>query len=991
TMPNMEQTGLLRIRYRDLKQIAADQGAWDACHASLRDDAAEHRQEIAETLLDELRRNLAIEVEYLTEDGFDQVRRLSAQHLLEPWSLPEREQPPLAGVAFPGPGKPGLRRSHLFVSRRSRFGLYLIREYQREQKITLKSAEVDEIIRDLFAVLSESGLLTQAVPPDAGGEVAGYRLRAAVIQWMAGTGLSGAEDRIRRTVASEEGPRVNPFFRDLYTAVAEQLSGLRAREHTAQVPPAERQQREEEFSEATLPVLYCSPTMELGVDISALSAVGLRNVPPTPANYAQRAGRAGRSGQPALVVTYCATGNAHDQYYFRRPEDMVGGSVAAPRLDLANEDLVRSHVHAIWLAETGLDLGGSLTDVLDASGDKPGYELLPEVRLLVDSAAAAERAAQQATRVLAGVAAILERSPWWRAGWIEDAVRGAPAAFDAACDRWRDLYRLALAEFKVQSARSVDSSLKHFDRNIAAGRARDARVQLNLLANEGSDDFQTDFYAYRYFASEGFLPGYSFPRLPLAAYIPGLAGRREGDYIQRPRFIGIGEFGPGAVIYHEGARYQVVSAALPPVEPGQAGLVTTSVRRCGECGYLNDDAVGIDVCDSCGEQLRDTMRDMLRLTSVRTRRRDRISSDEEERRRSGFELQTSYRFGGYGGHPSRTEATAVAASGPLLTLHYGDAATVRVTNVGRRRRQNPNRLGYPIDVTTGRWLKENERADQAVPEEEDLEASAGVKRKQRVIPYVEDRRNILVTRLVTPVSEETAVTAAVALERGIEAAFQLEDSELSCELLPDSGGRGRALFIESAEGGAGVLRRLVDEPGALRLAARTALRIMHFDPDTGADRAEQEASRGAEPCVRACYDCLLSYGNQGAHKQINRHLVRNLVLCLSQATAATTAQSAPAPEPAGEAAARFVCWLADRDLRLPDEADVVVEGTRPDLVYRLPDGSVAVFVGAADNDSARDAAAREVLRDLGWSVITVGDESSWAAVTDRYRSVFGAS
>jgi superfamily II DNA/RNA helicase len=990
TMPNLEQTGLLRIRYRDLKEIAADADAWDGCHFALREDDAEHRQEIAETLLDELRRNLAIEVGYLTEDGFDQVKRLSAQHLKEPWSLPEREQPPAAAVAFPGPSKPGLRHSNVFVSRRSGFGQYLIREYAA-RKIALKSADADEIIKDLFVVLSESGLLTEAVRPDADGEVAGYRLRAAAIQWLPGTGLSGAEDRVRRTVASEEGPRVNPFFRDLYKAVAEQLSGLRAKEHTAQVPPAERQQREDEFSKATLPVLYCSPTMELGVDISALSAVGLRNVPPTPANYAQRAGRAGRSGQPALVVTYCATGNAHDQYYFRRPEDMVGGSVAAPRLDLANEDLVRSHVHAIWLAETGLDLGGSLTDILDASGDKPSYELLPQVRQLVNSASAAQRASRHATRVLAGVAAILERSPWWRAGWIEDAVRGAPAAFDAACERWRELYKLALTEFQVQSARSVDSSLKHSDRNIAAGRARDARVQLNLLANEGSDDFQTDFYAYRYFASEGFLPGYSFPRLPLAAYIPGLAGRREGDYIQRPRFIGIGEFGPGAVIYHEGARYQVVSAALPPVEPGQAGLVTTSVRRCGECGYLNDDAVGIDVCDSCAEPLRDTMRDMLRLTSVRTRRRDRISSDEEERRRSGFELQTSYRFGGYGGHASRIEATATAYSGPLLSLQYGDAATVRVTNVGRRRRQNPNQFGYPIDVTTGRWLKQNERADQAVPEEEDLEASAGVKRKQRVIPYVEDRRNILVTRLATPVSEDTAVTAAVALERGIEAAFQLEDSELSCELLPDSGGRGRALFIESAEGGAGVLRRVVEESGALQLAAQTALRIMHFDPDTGADRAEQEASRGAEPCVRACYDCLLSYGNQGAHKQIDRHLVRDLVLSLSRGTTLTAAEKGPSPEPAGEGAARFVTWLADRDLRLPDETDVLIEGTRPDLVYRLGDGNVAVFVGAAEQHSARDKAAQEVLRDLGWSVITVGDESSWTALTERYPSVFGAS
>ena len=58
---------------------------------------------------------------------------------------------------------------------------------------------------------------------------------------------------------------------------------------------------------------------------------------------------------------------------------MVGGSVAPPRLDLANEDLVRSHIHAIWLAETGQDLGGSLTDVLDVGGRQAQLELLPEV------------------------------------------------------------------------------------------------------------------------------------------------------------------------------------------------------------------------------------------------------------------------------------------------------------------------------------------------------------------------------------------------------------------------------------------------------------------------------------------------------------------------------------------------------------------------------------------------------------------------------------
>jgi ATP-dependent helicase YprA (DUF1998 family) len=1002
TMPNLEQTGLLKIEYRDLHAVRDDPAAWLGCHAALRGDDPAHREEVARALLDELRRNLAIDVEYLTEEGFDLVRRLSAQHLREPWSIPERERPPVAGVAFPGPGKPGLRRTNVYLSGRGQFGRFLIREYA-SRHLTLKTADAQVIISDLFTVLHDAGLLTIAVPPD-GDDAAGYRLRAAVIHWLPGTGLSGAEDRVRRTLEQAEGPRVNPFFRELYQGMATTLSGLRAKEHTAQVPPSDRQAREQEFSGAELPVLFCSPTMELGVDINALSAVGLRNVPPTPANYAQRAGRAGRSGQPALVVTYCATGNAHDQYYFRRPGDMVGGSVAPPRLDLANEDLVRSHVHAIWLAETGEDLHSSLTYILDTGGDSPSLSLLHAVRERLASPAAAVRAADRARNVLGPLTQALHVTPWWRDGWMDDAVGQAPERFDRACDRWRELYWLAMREFRVQSTRSVDPSLPSREKDRAAIRARDARIQLNLLSNEDSDEFQTDFYSYRYFASEGFLPGYSFPRLPLAAYIPGVAGRREGDYIQRPRFIGIAEFGPGAVIYHEGARYQVLSVALPPAEHGQDGLVTRSARRCRDCGYLHPEAVGIDVCENCAEPLKDTTRSLLRLTSVRTARRDRISSDEEERRRAGFELQTSYQFAQHGGQPGWLDATAIHTAGPLLSVRYGDSATIRVTNIGRSRRQHPEVHGYMIDVTTGRWLKETEPEDRTVPEEEGLTAEGQVKRKQRVIPYVEDRRNIATVRLAEAVSPEFAITAIVALERGIEAAFQLEDSELVSERLPDTENRGRALLIESAEGGAGVLRRLVDDHDGLTRAARTALRIMHFDPDTGADVAEKDAPVGEEACVKACYDCLLSYGNQSVHSLIDRHLVKDLMQKLSKCTLnkpSVGSQDAPAGgigqerTSANPHAAEFLSWIKKEDLRLPDNIDTPEEGTEPDLIYRLPDGNVAVFVLAGDDDDrygetqTRDEGSRDVLRDLGWAVITMQSGADWPTVAARYPSVFG--
>ena len=94
---------------------------------------------------------------------------------------------------------------------------------------------------------------------------------------------------------------------------------------------------------------------------------------PTPANYAQRAGRAGRSGQAAVVVTYCTSGSPHDQYFFDRRNDMVAGVVRPPALDITNEELVRAHLQAVWLAETKLALSPDIPEAMKL--DAEGYPL----------------------------------------------------------------------------------------------------------------------------------------------------------------------------------------------------------------------------------------------------------------------------------------------------------------------------------------------------------------------------------------------------------------------------------------------------------------------------------------------------------------------------------------------------------------------------------------------------------------------------------------
>ncbi|GEA81416.1 superfamily II DNA/RNA helicase [Cellulomonas uda] len=1004
TMPNLEQTGLLKVAYVDLPEIAATDEIWTGTHPRLRDAPAQLREELCAILLHEMRRVLAVDVDCLTPLGFEQIQRDSRQHLTGQWALPDDERVVAAGVVYPRGTTKRKGRDDLFVSGRSAFGRYLRRDAALGRDLSTDDAEL--VIRDMFRVLcDEGGLLTEA---DEVEGVPGYRLKASAIRWRAGDGTKGAEDPLRKSTDSEAVIRVNPFFVDLYQEVAAGLRGLHAMEHTAQVPGPQREEREHDFRDGTLPLLFCSPTMELGVDIASLNAVGLRNVPPTPANYAQRSGRAGRSGQPALVVTYCATGNAHDTYYFRNSRDMVAGSVAAPRLDLANEDLVRSHVHAVWLAETGQSLKSRITDIVDASGEQPTLDVIPQVWRALTEPDVQRRAAVRADAVIDELRKAWDDADqvlWWYDGWVADQVRGAPTAFDAALERWRLLYRTALAEYHAQSKLAVDPRAPRFEKDAASRRAWESKNQLALLRNEDSEHGQTDFYSYRYFASEGFLPGYSFPRLPLAAYIPGGRGKRDGDYLQRPRFLAISEFGPGSLIYHEGARYEVERVQLPRSAEQAGQPDTEEARRCEACGYHHPISQGADVCDSCGVQLGLKTYNLLRLQTVFTRRRERISSDEEERRRAGFELEVSYRFHDHGDRPGRVDAEAVADGHPVALLTYGDSATIRVANVGRRRRKDPNDRGFFLDGATGRWAQKKDAADATV-DADALLSLEDAKTVLKVIPYVEDRRNILLLRLARPLDDAAATTLRYALERGAEAVFQLEDSELESQRLPDLDHRGRMLFTEAAEGGAGALRRLVSEQTALASVARKALQIAHFDPETGADLGHApDAGPGAERCELACYECLLAYGNQHEHAFIDRHLVRDLLLELAGAEVRTGAGGRSRADQRDSLSAladsglerTFVTWLDEHSYRLPDRAqvDVTEAKARPDLVFDLPTGPVAVFVDGPVHDGeaqqARDLDAQERLEDLGWMVIRVRHDDAWEAVVGRYPSVFGTT
>jgi ATP-dependent helicase YprA (DUF1998 family) len=288
TSPNLEQCGLLRIEYGSLDELCEAEDVWAKClHPALVGASPAQRRAVSHVLLDWLRRELAIKVDFLEEGFQERLGQRSSQRLIGPWALDDAETLEHAAVVFPRSRRPGDHRGWSYLSARSGFGQFLRRPNTLGFEHPLRLVDTDQLLQDLFNALAVAGLV-EAVHEASDG-VSGYQVPASAMRWFASDGKEVLYDPIRTPGRSTAERAPNTFFVDFYKGLASESVGIEAKEHTAQVDPAVREERELQFREARLPVLYCSPTMELGVDIAELNVVNMRNVPPTPANYGSSA------------------------------------------------------------------------------------------------------------------------------------------------------------------------------------------------------------------------------------------------------------------------------------------------------------------------------------------------------------------------------------------------------------------------------------------------------------------------------------------------------------------------------------------------------------------------------------------------------------------------------------------------------------------------------------------------------------------------------
>lgn len=975
-LPNLEQCGLLKIEYKYLAESVIDNSLWQP-NELLNAMNPEERQIFLHQIFDFFRKSYALSFSMLEPGNLSQKGKLIKEKLKAPWTLDETEK--LELPSHIRLEKLSSNTMNLYTESGgllSVFGRYLRKEATKFN-LNIRGKQVyNEFTYKLLDFLCEAGWLSKKAAKTEDKELINiYQLKVDNILWQIGDGKTLIPDLIKNRSYKPLIQEPNKYFQKFYNTDFHAIKPIEGREHTGQINNEKRKIREEEFRSGKIGALFCSPTMELGIDISDLSIVHLRNVPPSPSNYAQRSGRAGRSGQAALVIVYCSNYSAHDRHYFKHSTQMVAGTVTAPRIDLINQELLLSHLHASILTRRSLSsLNNSLGDIVD----KTKLDTLPLKQEIIDVLKISE---EEKEIILNNYKKVIKdgyfmkefdkrRPSWFTDDWIKQSIDVFENSFNTSLDRWRKLYRAAQNQIKTATS-IIENRIyadNHDKKKEAYKSLRQAERQRDLLLNEtnesgvssGKNKDQSEFYPYRYLAAEGFLPGYNFTRLPVRSFMESEDG--GGEFISRPRFLALSEFGPRNVIYHDGSQYRVDRIILTEAE-----LKLENCKICPKTGYfLYDKQYGFEVDPIINEPLQlDTNKHihttLIEMAETRAYELKRITCQEEERTKKGYDIQTFFAVDG--GFENTMQGIVSVSGNKLLHIHY--LQTCRIFRLNLKWRSSKEN-GFTINLNTGNWQSKKQK-------EENIEKDE----IKEVKLFTSDTANALYIQPIKSLGlkggENGVITLMFAIKRAIENYFQVESNEIGATIMGEEEAPN-ILIYEAAEGSLGVLSQIMDNPSIYKSIMEEAYKVCFYK-----NGVEEEAE-----VLPATYDDLLSYFNQFYHQKIDRNLVRDALRNLKESNIEILSNKSfssydeqyqflqAARDHNSSTEDVFLKYLYKNKLKLPDEAQPRIADmyVRPDFLY-YP--NICIFCDGTPHDTNQvqedDTEKRAALKNAGYQVL----------------------
>ncbi len=673
------------------------------------------------------------------------------------------------------------------------------------------------------------------------------------------------------------------FYVQIYSAG--NIERLYPVEHSGQLDNDERVKIEGQFKTGRINALVCTPTMELGVDIGDLSALLMRNIPPTPSNYAQRAGRAGRKRRIALILAHAGQG-PHDSYFFQHPDEMISGAIRPPLFMLDNHVVIDRHINSLILEKLDTEVPARWEEIRTEEGELREDVLTPFQEELARRGTSMNHAVAEAFVRERDAGGLIWLTPDYVDGRVREFVVGLRAGFEHWCRRYREIY----AELR-KSRQKIRPS--------PAEQEREKRLNGALIALEKD----RRYYPLSYLARVGFLPRYGF-----SGDVVSLRYDKERELTQSAA-VGITEYAPGNVVYVGGRKVQVQRVYFKGGSREDPTANAVTYRRCAQCSYATEDPLAA-ACPHCRKTLQSAR--FIDYEACRGTVGDAISQEDEYRTRESYEVVHYLRDND--DQESDPRDTTFAYGRWLV--EYSRRRTIELYNRGLKGRTDDLPTPFMVCLECGHW-RDSRTADH-------VDTGASITghmpncsvttwdpdMSDRIVKELHLRAAVQGDVIEIPIADEVAsdeawiVTFAQALKLGMQRQLYVGPTEIASfvrRTYVDNKLHTTLVLYDTMPGGTGYLWRT-----ARALPQAAALVAQHL----------RECD-----CERACYRCLKEFWNQREHALLDKQLVLHALDELAAVREAT-------PLPPRTDRKRFESFLEERFYALLKQAGLPLPTTQ---------------------------------------------------------------